>query len=1195
MRLRLKLPRLHALMAASPLSQNHLAIRIGLSRGHWSDIVNGKHLYVSAKTRTRMLEVFAVGPDELFEIESGASAWADTDFRRAITDRYMIDAEIGQGGMGAVYLARDLRHGRLVALKVVAAEAVSGIGLTQFQREIATVAHLTHPSILPLHDSGVASGQPFFTMPWVRGGSLRRRLAERGRLDVAEALPLIRGIAAALTHAHAERVLHCDVKPENVLLFGDHAWVTDFGIARRLHGEPRQWEARSELDVSAGTPAYVSPEQASGETDLDGRSDVYSFGCMVYEMLAGRPPFEGSTTQAVVASRFMVPPAPLSDHAPGVPVGVQAVVERAMELKRERRPATPDAFAEELEAANRGASRVIAAVTIGVARGARRLAPRLAALAHPENRTGAVTTFGALFQNLRNDLGWAWRQMRRHPGFAALEVGTFALAIGLTAAVFTAVDVALLRPLPFAASERLVNLRSADSLGTAIDPVSSDNWHDWDTQNRTFDGIALYQSQRLPMFAGGSAASVSGAMVTPNYAPVLGQRLAAGRVFTADQDGVAEPEVMIAEGLWRRALGGAATDTLTLMVNGYRRRVVGVVADGQDFPAGAELYLPLRYRHQGGAGRNNINWTAVGRLRPGISVTQARADLDRVSRGIRESDPAALYAWSVPVRPLREMLVGSATTYLWLLMGAVAVVLLIACTNLASANLARGIDREREMAVRAAIGGGAQRLGQMLLVERLSAALVGGVAGLGLASALVGLLRYAGSRQLPRAAEMHVDARVALFALVVATLAGLLTGLLPARRGMKAGLAGSMSAGRGTARGWRGTPGRLLVGLEIAMAVTLVAAAGLLVQSFRTVLARPLGFDPHGVITAEITLGGPYEREPARIATFWADLLRTVRSDGRLASSGLANWVPLGTGGTTFVEIAGKDLPGAGAGYRAVGDGYLEALGVPLLKGRMLAPGDIAGAPRVAVINQAMADKYWKDEEPVGRQVKAPSMEAIGHPAEWITVVGVVGNVRHWGFLEAPAPEMYTSWPQVPFWGRSLTLVARGPDGTAVTTQSVREAVRRVDPTVAANIEALQLRADRDVGERRFTMQVIVAFGLLALALAAAGVYGVLSLAVATRQRELAVRAALGADRRQLLGLVLRDALAIVLAGAAGGLVITLLGARLLESLLVDISPRDPAVLSATVAVIVVAGTLAALRPAFRATRADPAVTLQAE
>lgn len=1195
MRMRLKRERLLDILAASNLSQNHWAIKLGLSRGHWSEIVNGKHPYVSAKTRARMLEVFQADARDLFEVESGPASWADTDFRSAISDRYLVDTEIGQGGMGAVYLARDARHGRLVALKVIAAEAVSELGLAQFQREISTIAHLTHPNILALLDSGEAAGQPYYAMPYLRGGSLRQRLNQKGRLTLAEALPIIKGIAAGLSHAHGERVLHCDVKPENVLLHEEHAWVTDFGIARKLHGEVREWATPSELDLSAGTPAYVSPEQAAGEADIDGRSDTYSLGCMVYEMLSGHTPFEGTSTQAIVARRFIVPPPPLCDHAPELPAALQFVVERSMAVAREQRPASPALFAAELEQALTTPRR-LASLAMNASRAVRRLRARPNRPASTP-RSDLFVRLHLSLEGLTQDIGYAARQIRRHPGFAALEIATFALAIGLTTAIFTAVNGALLRPLPYHDPGRLVLLQGQDSVRDTVPVVSADNWNDWRTSGHTFDDIAIYQERRVPMFAEGEAVRVNGALVSPNLPGVLGQRLVTGRGFTANQEQVGVAEVMIGEGLWRRALGARWSDTLSLTVEGNTAHVVGVVADGQEFPAGAELWTAFRYRHVGGAARNNINWTAVGRLKRGVTRQQAEADLDLVSRQIRATDPQALYAWGVPVTPLRDALLGSASTYLVLLFGAVALVLLIACSNLASANLARAVGREREMAVRAAIGGGRSRLARLLLIERMMAALAGGAVGLGLATALVAVLRTSAATQLPRVEAMQVDGRVALFALLVSAAAGLITGALPARHGARTKLSGVLNAGGRSARGWRRTPGRLLVAAEVALAVTLVAGAGLLVQSFRAVLGRSLGFDTRGVVVADISLAGPaYQREPARTRAFWNALLDRLRGDGAIASAGLANWIPLGGGGASFIEIAGRSLPNAGASYRVIGEGYLEALNVPLLQGRMIAGGDDSGATRVALINRAMAEEYFAGEDPIGRQLRAPSMEAwAGGEVRWATIVGVVGNVRHYGHESEERSEMYVAWRQTPMWISSLNLVARSRGSTAALERSMQAAIHALDPGVAVDIEPMDQRARRNVAERRFTMQVLGVFGVLALGLVVVGVYGVLSLSVAQRTRELAVRAALGADRPSLLRLVLRDAGNVVVIGTVIGLGVSLLATRLLSSLLLGVSPHNPVVLGGAIAVILVAGFAAAFVPAMRATKADPAVALQSD
>lgn len=375
-RVRLKQDQLNELIARSNLSQNHWAIRLGLSRGHWSGIVNGHHPYPSARTRERMLEIFSVPFEELFEVEPGPPAWSDQNFQAAIADRYLIDKEIGHGGMGTVFLARDVKHGRQVAVKVLAPEVVSGIGVEQFLREIRYTARLQHHHILPLFDSGEAAGSPFYVMPFVREGSLRQLLERRERLSVAETVGFTRGIGAALAHAHANHVLHCDVKPENVLLSADHAYVADFGISRAIHAEALEWGRRTELDSSAGTPAYVSPEQATGEPSLDARADVYSLGCMVFEMLAGRKPFTGRNAMEIVSRRFTKDPPNLRHHVPEVQPAVASVVMGAMELHTRRRfqsvEAFVDALADGAERLDSPVRKVIYPLTSGITRVVRR-------------------------------------------------------------------------------------------------------------------------------------------------------------------------------------------------------------------------------------------------------------------------------------------------------------------------------------------------------------------------------------------------------------------------------------------------------------------------------------------------------------------------------------------------------------------------------------------------------------------------------------------------------------------------------------------------------------------------------------------------------------------------------------------------------------------------------------------------------
>jgi predicted permease len=1202
MRQRLNLERLARILAASRVSQNHWAIRLGLSRGHWSDIVNGRHSFPSAKTRQRMLEVFGVRAEELFEPVSEART-DELDFRIALAPRYELTTELGQGGMGTVFLANDRALGRLVALKVVSAEAASGVGSDQLLQEITLVSRLTHPNILPLFDAGERAGSPYYVMPYIRGGSLGALLHSRGRLPLDETLALVDGIAAGLGHAHEHRVLHCDVKPENILVQDGHPWVMDFGIARKLHSEANEWVAvRKELDFSAGTPAYVSPEQASGDAELDARSDVYSLACVVYEMLAGRAPFSGSTTQEIVSRRFSELPPPLRRFAPDVPVAVENVLRRAMSLDPVERPESAAALASALRqaAAGAGSAPIRAAVAAGAARARRWLRP-----AASSRSTGADSLRPAMkrrdsFASFQRDLVHALRQRRRTPGLTTVAILTLALGIGLTTAVYALVNGVLLRSLPFPEPERLVVLQSVDSAGRSISRVSATNWFDWKEGNRTLTSAALYSVDRSSVVAGREAMRVSSVWVSPELFEVLGTGFLIGRTFDPDEVLRNAGGVIVSEGFWRRHLGASRDPGLTLQVDGLPMDVIGVVREDQVFPEGAEIWTAYRHRPQS---RNNINWYAVGRLAPGVTPAQAQGDLSAVARRILESEPATLYSYGVHVVPLHDWLVGDSTSLLLLLMGSAALVLLIACVNLASTNLARGTQQLREMAVRAALGATGQRLVRQVLVDHVLVALVGGAAGALLAWGLVRGVAFMASSHLPRTAEIGIDWRVLLVAFVVSSVAGLLTGILPALQAARAAPNNAIGGGtRGSVAGGRGLPGRMLVGAEIAMALMLVTGAGLLVQSLRSVLARPLGFETEGVVTARVFLGGPrYARDTDAAMAYWRNLLGGLREIPGIQGASLANWVPLVRGGTGFIEIAGRDIPGAGAGYRVISDGYFETLGMSLIAGRSFDERDATDGPRVVVINRMMAERFWPGASPLGGQVRALSMEfgVAGAPPPWLTVIGVVNDVRHFGYESDPAPEMFVLYrqlaPTMPFRVRELTALVRGNGSAERLIGAVRERLASVDPTIPADIGFLRTEAARVTASRRFVMSVMSAFGGLSLLLAGIGIYGVLSFSVARRTRELAVRAALGADRASLLSLIIRSGATVVVAGAAAGLIGAYFLSRLMSNQLYEVSPRDPWVLATATLMVATVGLIATIIPARRATRADPMVALREE
>jgi predicted permease len=595
----------------------------------------------------------------------------------------------------------------------------------------------------------------------------------------------------------------------------------------------------------------------------------------------------------------------------------------------------------------------------------------------------------------------------------------------------------------------------------------------------------------------------------------------------------------------------------------------------------------------------NVNWTMIARLRQGITIEQAAAELGTIAHSIRASDPSAIYDYGAEVRPLDTTLVGDASEYLALLMAVVLCVLLIVCANVAASGLARATVRGREMGIRASLGAGRARLVQQMLIEHVVLGLAGGAIGLFAAWVAVRAILARWGDQIPRAHEVSLDAGVFAFGLLASLIAGALAGVIPALRVSRVSLGTLLgSGGRTATAGSRNLAGSSLVSLEIAAAVLLLTGAGLLVRSFRSVLARDIGFDVN-VATAEVTLSGPvYGRDSTRRDLYWSSLIDAYRTIPGVEAVGLAHWIPLGLTGQSFIEIGGRDTPGAGAVYRAVNTGFFRALRVPVLAGRTFDASDGTTTPRVVVINRAMATKYWPGENPIGQRVRATSMERgrNGQPAPWLIVIGIVGDVRTYGLEEKALPEMYVYFRQSPSWTTvTMTALVRGSGRPTGLLPEMRQRARGIDPHVAVDLGTIADRLRGTLAGRVLTLSLLSWFATIALLLAALGIYGVLSYAVAQRARELSVRAALGAQRRQLLALVLRAGLRVVAVGTVAGVAVAAGLTRTMTSMLVDVTPADPLSYLAAASILVIAALLAIIVPARRATKMDPVVALRAE
>ena len=1201
MRLRLRQQRLLDLIAGSPLSQNHWALRIGLSRGHWSEIVNGKHPYPSAKTRRLMLDAFQLPVHELFDVETGVPPWADSDFRRAIEDRYLIDRELGQGGMGAVYLARDGKHGRIVAVKVISPEAVSDIGLAQFQREIATVAQLHHPSILPLYDSGEAAGHPYYVMPWVRQGSLRTRLDRDLRLDLPRAVRMLRGMADALHHAHGERVLHCDIKPANVLLHGDHPWLMDFGIARKLLGDASDWR-RGELNLSAGTPAYVSPEQAAGEADLDGRSDVYSLGCLAFEMLAGRPPFEGTNTREIVARRFIVPPPPLRDYAPDVPRPVEAALERAMALPREQRHATPVELAQDIKQAAQRRT-LVASAGFSTARAAERM----------RRRIGVATPrpIGGLVRDVLSDVALAVRGMARAPGFTAIVVLTLGLAIGATATMFGIVDRLLLRaPAHIAAPDQVHRIHVArwfDNSHTRPGPsLSYPAFTDIRDRTTSFSHVAAFDDDEAAYGAGIGSRQLNVVRATGQYFPLLGAVPALGRFFGEEEDRAPGQAVaVISWAFWQSEFGGDPSVLgRTIQLDGFSYQIIGVAPRGftgtQLRPSDVWTPIAALASQQGGTpqfitGRGYQWLRAVARLKPGVSPAAAEEDAARAyAVGHAEWQPyeararaslAPLIAGRDPNSRSNEARVAG-----WLMLMAV-IVLMIACANVANLMLARGLVRRGEIAVRRALGAGAGRLARQFATESIVLAVFGCAAGLAIAYWGGDILRAV---LLPNTAfdASPLDGRVLKVSAFCALVAALTAGLLPLMFGSRANLSSAM---RGTARSSIGYPRRLLGGLvltQAALTTLLVIGAGLFVRSVERLQSLDMGFVPAEILRVRASLSRTGASQ-AEVFAFYREAAERIRAIPGVRGIGMAQGAPFMGNYAAELRVPGLDsIPqeaGGGPYYFRFSAGTMEALQMRLLRGRFFTEADDReNAEPVIIVTDRMARRLFADRDPLSQCMFFDDMPCA-------RIVGVVADMHRQGIQERPFMAYFMPLGRIPNSAPEAMMVRVAGDPERMVepvrraVHAIREGLPYVDVQPYEELIAPQARSWR-LGATMFT-----AFGALSLLIAAVGIYGVLSFSVAQRMPELGIRAALGAQPGSVLRSVVLGGGIVALAGVAIGAVAAWLLAPRLEPLLFETGAREPAAYAVAAVVIVASALIASVLPGVRASRADPMSVLRVQ
>jgi predicted permease len=786
------------------------------------------------------------------------------------------------------------------------------------------------------------------------------------------------------------------------------------------------------------------------------------------------------------------------------------------------------------------------------------------------------------------------RSLRRAPVFALVSIFTVALGIGATTAVFSIIDGILLRPLPYPAADELVRIyeRSAEYPTASF---AAPNFYDLERSTKTLRAAALYADDEITVLGLSQPVRIGMARVSERFFDVMGVHPSLGRGFVVGESrGGDDHPAVISERFWRTWLNARPDwQNHLVRVDGGTVRVVGIAPAGFSFPTGSDMWV---VSHDDNQSRTSHNWYVIGRLRPDRTIDETKAELDQLFGGLKRQMGKEIDAEGVTLRTLRESLTFRVKTLCYILLGAVVLVLLVACTNLASANLARGESQQREIAVRASLGAERGRLVRQLATEKILLCLVGGVLGIALSWLLVRAAVVLGSGTLPAFATVRVDLRVMGFGLAAAILTGILTGVVPAMRVTSNLRASAIGGGAGRASAFRGP----LIAAEVALATTLVIGAGLFLRSFKVLMSENPGYAVQQIALADITLPATYSNpsgwyaDTLAVSRFFTQVLARVRATPGAQAVALINQIPLGKNsfGTRVAVDGGTDLVREGIDYRVIDSAYFGAMGIPIIRGRGFRGSDRSGTEHVVIVNRATAEKLWPGQNPLGHRIRPPGMDL--HMSTWLTVVGVVENVKQDG-LDQPTPtQMYVHYLQRPERLLSGTLVVRSAAPQAMAS-TIRAAVSEADRNVLVELTSMEALLDQSVAGRRFTMTTLSAFSGLALFLAAVGIYGVLAYAVVQRQREIGVRMAIGLSRGGVARLIVADAMKAVAPGLVIGLIGAYFATRFIQGMLYGVTAVDPVTYIATPAVIIGVALLASFWPASRASRVDPMIAMRAE